>query len=382
MLKPITWIHTADLHLDQPVASWYGCAKKASQRREDYRETFKRIISVVEQKSVHFLFIAGDFLEHGYVQASTINFVRDCFRRIPDTRVLISPGNHDPYRNDSFYYTREDWPTNVHIFSDEWEGLYFKEYDLTIYGRGFADYVEPEWIPPPLVRSTGINMMIVHGTFIPFSDQKGNSAYFPILEKKLACYPFQYVALGHHHKAAMYELHNPQKTRVCYPGSPEALNWKEIGERFVVYGTLERNRTNVQWIPIQSRVYNRIVCDISNCASREDIVRQIRSNVRLLDREGCFLIILEGRYSQQLNLEEDEFWLNDQINALGLFHFVIVNHAKPDFDLSFYRNQKGIIGLFVRKMEECMKRNPEQTKECELALYKGLEALCATKKPS
>lgn len=378
MARPITWIHTADLHLDQPVTSWYGCTQKAAQRREDYRKTFNRIISLVKQKNVRFLFIAGDFLEHGYIQASTVDFVRDCFRTIPNTVVLIAPGNHDPNRHDSFYYSKEDWPSNVHIFSEQWESIRFSDYDLTIYGRGFSDYIEPNWIPLPEVAPGGNHILITHGTFIPSSNQGSKESYFPIFEKELTRYPFDYVALGHNHKSSLFELKNQRRTQVCYPGSPEALSWKETGDRFIVYGTLDRNRIDIEWIPIHSRTYEQVFCDVSICATREELAQLIQRELHHFNNDSCFQIVLEGRYS--FNVEEEYFWLKEYVRSCDLFHFEIVNRTKPDFDLSFYRNQKGAMGLFVRKMEERIAQNPKQKKEYEMALYKGLEALCAAKK--
>lgn len=378
-MRPITWIHTADLHLDQPVTGWHGSKEKALKRREDYRETFRRIISVVKQKNASFLFIAGDFLEHGFVQAGTVHLVKECFREITDTRVFISPGNHDPYRLDSFYHPREDWPKNVYIFGNKWESLYFEEYNVTIHGRGFTDYVETEWIPPPTSTLQGKQIMVVHGTLLSTLSSSENCRYFPIHEKELVGYPFDYVALGHIHKPSLALLDNKKKTRVCYPGSPEALSWKETGERFVVYGTLTDKGVAVEWIPVHSRAYERINCDISDCESREKILQLVKDKLRSYDRKNCFQIVLQGRYPTYLELNREIFWLYEQIKELDVFHFSFINEGTPDFDLSFYSQQKGVVGLFVRKMEERMQCNPEKKAEYELALYKGLEALCSNK---
>ena len=49
--------------------------------------------------------MAGDLYENEQIRESTIEYINDLFKQIPNTKVFISPGNHDPYINNSYYKT-------------------------------------------------------------------------------------------------------------------------------------------------------------------------------------------------------------------------------------------------------------------------------------
>ena len=85
----VTWVHTADLHLGQPIKGLQTASSTLiGQRLTEYLETFTRIIELVQTRKPTFLFIAGDFLEHGYVDLLLLSRVQELLASIPDTRVL------------------------------------------------------------------------------------------------------------------------------------------------------------------------------------------------------------------------------------------------------------------------------------------------------
>ena len=62
----------------------------------------------------------GDLYEHSYIRQTTIEYINSLFMQIPSTKILIVPGNHDPYIKNSFYNTFK-WSENVKIFNGEIE---------------------------------------------------------------------------------------------------------------------------------------------------------------------------------------------------------------------------------------------------------------------
>lgn len=376
-MQPVTWIHTADLHLDEPIRGWKGSKEDLWKRREEYRETFKRIISLVQERDVPFLFIAGDFLEYGYVSKSTVQFVQEEFKKIPETHIFIAPGNHDPYRPESVYCL-DSWPEHVHIFGGEWESFSFPEYDLHIYGKGFTDFSEKEWRPLHEVHPTGRKVMVVHGDYAPV---EGKSSYFPISRDDLSSLDMDVVALGHIHKATHERLNNQKKTWVCYPGSPEALNWKETGERTVIFGRIDEEGTRLESIPIHTRAYEKCVVDVKRCETREELLASILKEISLLSQNGYITVQLVGRISQELTIDSSTLsWLEEQCMREGFYAVYLESEARPDFDLDYYRQQSGVVGTFIRKIETKMKEEPQYQAELELALYKGLEAILTKEK--
>ncbi|MBD1371031.1 DNA repair exonuclease [Hazenella sp. IB182357] len=376
-MKSLNFVHTADLHLDESIRGWRGTKEEAWQRMEEYRLTFQKIISYVEENQVPFLFIAGDFLEHGHVSHSTFEFVRDQFKRISNTNVLISPGNHDPLRSDSIYLL-EKWPENVQICSTKWEKHGFQTYNLNVYGRGFSDFSEPNWIVPPRIENEGYNVLLLHGDY---HKTYTGSSYFPFCEQNILNLSIDYVALGHIHKATQYQLNNLRNTVIRYPGSPEALNWKETGTRSISHIRIEGENVSVQEVPIQTRTYERYILNIQGIKTKEGLLNHILQSEAWELRNGYHLIELNGR--RDLDLKLDRYschWLSAQLLKEGFHAAHFVDHTKPDFDLAYYRAQPGVIGMFVQKMEKEIRNQPEKSNFYEQALYRGLDALLSKEK--
>ena len=102
-MNPVKFIHCADVHMDMPFSSIGAGDGKSSLRRQDLREVFSKITDAAKKEKADLLLISGDLYEHRYVKKSTINYINELFNGIPDVRVLILPGNHDPYTIDSYY---------------------------------------------------------------------------------------------------------------------------------------------------------------------------------------------------------------------------------------------------------------------------------------
>lgn len=111
------FVHIADMHFDAPFTS---LAKKdfGNKRRLEQRQIFKQIIGYIEQNEIDHLFISGDLYEHEYVKQSTIEYINNLFKEIPNTKIYIVPGNHDPKVLDS-YYNKFNWNSNVYIFDEK-----------------------------------------------------------------------------------------------------------------------------------------------------------------------------------------------------------------------------------------------------------------------
>lgn len=86
------------------------------KRRLQQRKVFKKMIEYIKENKIPYLFIAGDLYEHEYIRNSTIEYINQLFEEIPDTQIYITPGNHDPFLNNS-YYSKFSWAHNVHIFN-------------------------------------------------------------------------------------------------------------------------------------------------------------------------------------------------------------------------------------------------------------------------
>ena len=205
------FVHIADMHFDTPFGLLNSKGDFGKIRRIDQREVFKKIINYIRDNGIEYLFIAGDLYEHNYIRKSTIEYINNLFKQIPETKIFITPGNHDPYISNSMY-KNFNWNENVKIFNSKIEKIETK--DANIYGVGFDDfYCEKSGIENIILEDKNkINILVAHGS-INASD-KLQLKYNPINKNKLKEIGFDYVALGHIHKL---DYNNEENQNIVYP---------------------------------------------------------------------------------------------------------------------------------------------------------------------
>lgn len=228
------FVHIADLHLDCPFTSLSEKGDLGNIRRIEQRQALKKVIDYIKQNNIDYLFIAGDLYENEYVKKSSIDYINSLFKEIPETRIFISPGNHDPYVVNSYYDTYE-FAENVYIFRGDIEKC--EEDDVNIYGMAFNSfYMENDEIDKfKLEPSNKPNIFVVHCDVNGSKDENGFS-YNPVNESKLKALKFDYIAMGHIHKTNFEQ----QKT-IIYPGSLVSLGFDELGEHGMIV------RRNTKW---------------------------------------------------------------------------------------------------------------------------------------
>ena len=131
------FVHIADMHFDTPFRMLSDRADLGEIRRLDQRKSFKKMIDYIKENEIPYLFIAGDLYDNEYIRESTIEYINNLFKQIPNTKIYITPGNHDPYIKNSYYETFS-WSENVKIFTEKIERIENEEFDLYVYG--FEDF--------------------------------------------------------------------------------------------------------------------------------------------------------------------------------------------------------------------------------------------------
>lgn len=222
------FVHIADLHLDRPFTSLASRESLSDIRRLEQRKVFKKVIQYIKDNSIKYLFISGDLYENEYVKKSTIIYINDLFKEIPDTNIFISPGNHDPYIKNS-YYMDFDFSPNVYIFKGDFECVQIE--DANIYGMGFTDFYckSVDLSKIKKIENGKPNILIMHASLTGGSAE--NQEYNPILESKLEALDMDYIALGHIHKPYYNEKKNQ---KIVYPGSLVSFGFDELGEHGMI----------------------------------------------------------------------------------------------------------------------------------------------------
>ena len=155
------FVHIADVHFDQPFSDLSKVENLSDIRRLEQRKIFKKTIDYCKENDVDYFFIAGDFYVHEYMRKSTIEYINQLFEQIPNTKIFIVPGNHDPYIKGSYYETFF-WSENVHICKSNLEVI--EDDKVDIYMSGFTDFhMEQSPLQTLQIKNTDkINILITH----------------------------------------------------------------------------------------------------------------------------------------------------------------------------------------------------------------------------
>ncbi len=358
----IKFIHTGDLHLGLQFSNVSFDVQRANERRLELWNTFNRIVDKAIEDEVDFLFIAGDLYEERYFTLADMKRIRDTLAKTKDVQVLMVAGNHDTLNKKSLYSMIE-WPENITIFSTKKLGMKeFPEKNTCIYGYSWDKGENRENIFKGFkgIDEEKINILIIHGDI--FNKQ---SPYLPLDKNYLDQLGFDYIGLGHIHKP------NIISSKIAYCGSPEPLNFGELGEHGIIQGSIENGKTQISLLPFSSRKFLEKTLDINETLGYVDILDKIKgSDYEEELKNNLYRIKLEGIVNKDVNID-----IQDIKNSLDkyFYYIEIIDNTIIDYDLSSLEeeNKDNIIGHFIREMKE----KDLEDKIIKDALYIGLEAL-------
>ena len=351
--------HAADMHFDTAFTSLESKRNLGDLRRLEQREVFKKMIEEIKKRDINFLFIPGDFYEHKYVKRTTIEYINELFKEIPNTKIFIAPGNHDPYLANS-YYAEFNWVENVHIFKNKIEKVELDGID--IYGVGFSNFYESSLGLDDIsgLNMDKINVAVIHGT-VDGSD-KLEMLYNPMSSKKLRNVGFDYVACGHIHKRSYDE-----DKKIVYPGSMVSFGFDELGEHGMIIGEINKNGNELEFIKLDNRIFQEMEFDISEIKSAEELIEKLNSLNFKLDTE--IKIILTGKRNFEININNIfKLIQNEQI-------IKIKNKTKIKYNLEEIAKENNLRGIFVKKLLEKKEQGIYTEEEIIKAIEIGLEVL-------
>lgn len=288
------FIHMADMHFDAPFTVLNTRSNLGEKRRLEQREIFKKVITYIKENNIEYLFIAGDLYEHEYIRETTIRYINSLFQEIPNTKVYIAPGNHDPYLLNSMY-KNFNWNNNVKIFNSNVEIV--ENADVDIYGFGFDDfYCKNSGIQDIQIKDKNkINILITHGTIE--GGNITNLEYNPLNKNKLKQLGFDYIALGHIHKL---DYASEEKQRIVYPGSTISLGFDELGEHGIVLGEITKENIDLRFLPMDTKEFKEVEIDVTEMYSVEELIEKI--NQIEINNNIFYKIILVGKRNFELNI--------------------------------------------------------------------------------
>lgn len=357
----MNFVHIADMHFDTPFTNLSSKNNFGKIRRIDQREVFKKIINYIAENEIEYFFISGDLYENEYIQKSTIEYINDLFKKIPQTQIFIAPGNHDPYLKKS-PYSNFKWNENVKIFSSKIEKVETKDAD--IYGFGFDDfYCSNSNIENIKIENKNkINILIAHGTLN--ASDKLQLQYNPINKNKIKELGFNYIALGHIHKP---DYESEENQYIIYPGSTISMGFDELGQHGFIVGSLSKENLEIAFIPVDNKEFKELELDITQIKDIEELIEKI--NNLELDKNKFYKIILIGKRQFEINiLELNKFILTENI-------IKIKNKTILDYNLEQMANDTTLKGIFIKELLEENKKENYTKEELDKILEIGLSIL-------
>ncbi len=366
-MNRIKVLHCADLHFDTPFKE---LSKEVSDNsKNELLEVFKKIIDLAIDENIEVLLIAGDVFDNLTVNKNTLFFISNQIERIKNIKVFISPGNHDPYNEKSFY-SMINWPENVYIFKGDMEFKEVEELNLIVWGAGFRNNYENETLLRGIkVDNNKINIMLLHGE-ITSTNRKNE--YNPIYISDIYNSNIDYIALGHRHKFS--GILKEGMTNYAYSGCPQGRGFDEEGEKGVIIGEVYKGGTNLRFLPVCKRIYVTKEIDITGSNNYDEVILKVLSDLSNEEIDKNFYkIILKGELKEHFNLKEN-LLLEKLKNKF--YYIKIINATSIEVNLEDVSRDYSIKGKFIAKILEKLESASEDDKEIlKLALKIGIQCL-------
>lgn len=371
-MKRIRVLHLSDLHFDTPFSDLNR--NFSEKRREELRETFGKVVNIAAQEKVDLMLISGDVFDNLTVMKTTLDYIIKKLKEIPEIKVFISPGNHDPYNEKSFY-SMIKWPENVHIFKEEMERVFLPDLNVDVYGRAFSKAYERESLLKDFnstfkVDKDRINLMVIHGDI---SNNGKENEYNPITLEEIGESNMDYIALGHRHSFS--GIQREKNTYYAYCGNPEGRGFDEIGEKGILLGEIGKSYINLNFLPISKRTYEVIEINVEGSETYEEIKNIIENSIPKEKAENnLYKLILKGELHQ-------DFYINTSVlmdKIKDYFYYVkLVNDTDIAIDYEALSKEMSLKGMFTKRLLMLIEEaeNEEERKRLKKALRIGVQSL-------
>lgn len=358
-------MHIADLHLDAPFA--HCVPSERTVRRNEQREALCRVCEVCKNEKVDVMLIAGDLFDGDFLRSDTPAFLAECFASVPDTRIFIAPGNHDPYYARSPYKAVK-FPDNVHVFTEE--KLSFVDIpslNTTVYGYAFeGKSIKTNPLDSFRVRDESrINLLVAHGEL-----DSADAQYCKISGNDLSSSFFDYAALGHVHTPSGFLRFG--KTVCAYSGCLLGRGFDECGEKGAIIGEVSCGSVSLKYLPVAGRRYEICEIKLSGKQADEGVLSEIRTRCEGFGEKTALRIVLTGTVNGEIKISSEALRA-----ALPTPCFVELKNETvyvPDTDT--IENENSLRGEFCRKIKPMLQSEDARTRQmASLAMKYGIDAL-------
>lgn len=370
-------LHMGDVHLDTPFTQ--NDIRKAEMLRAELRGTFTSVMLYAKTSGIDIILIPGDLFDTRAVTKETVELVKREFEKIPECKIVIAPGNHDPCGPDSVY-ANTVFPENVYVFKTPelkrfvLDHVGAEDEKVDVYGWAFTGESYPE---DPMEGMTvrdqsRINLICGHADLTSPS-----SRYAPVTGADLASSHIDYAAFGH--------IHNPQDIRktgdtvYSYSGCLEGRDFTENGYKGVVIAEITKKDgaadVKARRLRFSKRRYESELLNVTGAESEEEIDAKIRSMLseKKYGGDTALRIVIEGDVSPSVTVSEKRIGSRF---AQTLFSLDVVDKTLPLYDFDALADDPTIRGAFFRQLLPMLKSEKEEDRtRAAHALRVGLAAI-------
>lgn len=345
-------IHIADVHLGaEPDA---GCAW-SKERASDIYHSFQKMIARCGDEKVDLLLIAGDLFHHVPLLRE-IREVDYLFQSIPDTKIVLTAGNHDYLRKGN-YCEGYSWSSNViGLWNSKCERVEIPELHTAVYGCSYHSR-EIKENPYRDVHPFGeqkYHILLAHG---------GDYKHAPFTKQELSAAGFDYVALGH--------IHKPQilvENHIAYAGALEPIDCNDMGAHGYMQIRMEGERVRAKFQALANCEYRLLELIVNEDTTQLSLEQEIRNHMQEQGGNHIYHLHLTGERAPGM---EFDFSV---LRKLGRFVRVKdMTHPAYHLEELLETYDGTLIGTFIRRLQ-----GSEGTEQ--KALYYGLEALLEAKR--
>lgn len=352
-------LHTADLLLDYSFA---GNDELAELRRSDQLRTFEKLINLAIKNEVDLMVFAGNLFATPRPEPKLIESVCKGLQRLVDRQIVpvVLPGGLDGIPTPDNIYRLTSIPGL--LLSDlkslqQPITLDVKSSMVHLYGFAWGNDGD----------STGLSSMTrldkpgIHIGILQAGSDGDQSDYFCALPAvdldMLRSWGLDYVALGNCRN--WREFANEDEVQGVFPGTPEAVSFRETGPRYCALVTLDGETMKLEKLPANSRTLEEAEIDISGFENTETIAEAIGEHSH---PETVFRAVLKGEPSVLPDLEKLRTSLADRFARLEIEdRSVLLEGRFPDI-----LRQRG--KPFSRLLEEAEHLRSQATESKDLHL--------------
>jgi len=254
-LTTISFIHTADLHLDSPFKGMTGLPlDRLNELRESTFTAFTSLVDYAVESKPDFMLIVGDIYDgEDRSLRAQLKFQEGMEKlNAADVPVFISYGNHDHLGG---RWTRFDLPSNVHVFEENVEEarLRVRGLDVSIFGFSYKErHIREAMIEHfPVANTEAFNIGMLHGSL---AGDVSHAVYAPFTKEQLLEKRYDYWALGHIHLRQQLHAEPP----IVYPGNIQGRHKNERGVKGFYEVELSKMDASFSFVPTSALIFERL----------------------------------------------------------------------------------------------------------------------------